>query len=88
MLDASEKGKGALCEVSIRGGLVLMSTAPEVFKWALEPDLRHWERIPASFVVTTATELDHERCAHPAPRQPLLTLSFPRLTQGTGERHE
>lgn len=88
MLDASGKGKGALCEVSIRGGMVLMSTAPEVFRWALEPDLRHWERIPASFVVTTATELGHERCAPSSPREPILTLSFPYLTQGTRARHE
>lgn len=65
-----------------------MSTAPKVFKWALEPDLRHWERIPAAFVVTTASDLGNERCAHPAPREPTLTLSFPSLAQGTRERHE
>lgn len=88
MLDASTKGKGALCEVSIHGGLVLMSTAPEVFKWALEPDLRHWERIPAAFVVTTASDLGDERCAPSSPREPTLTLSFPSLAKGTGGRHE
>ena len=88
MIDAAGEGKGALCEVSIRGGVVLMSTAPRVLRWALEPDLRHWERIPASFVVTTASDLGHERCAPSSARQPILTLSSPYLTQGTGERHE
>lgn len=88
MLDASGRGNGALCEISIRGGLVLMSTAPDVFKWALEPDLRHWERIPASFVVTTASGLAQEPCAPPPPHRPILTLSFPHLIQGTRERHE
>ncbi len=88
MLDASTRGKGALCEVSVHGGMVLMSTAPEVFKWALEPDLRHWERIPGSFVVTTASDLGDERCAPSSPRPPILPLSFPYLAQGTGARHE
>lgn len=79
MLDAGAKGKGALCEVSIRGGMVLMSTAPDVFKWALEPDLRHWERVPAAFVATTAPS--HEPCA---PSPPSLTIVQPRsLTKET-----
>lgn len=77
MIDAAGKGNGALCHISIRGGMVLMSTAPRVLKWALEPDLRHWERIPVAFVVTTAPELAQERCAPPASGQ-VLTISQPR----------
>jgi len=57
---------GSLCEVSVRSGTVLMSQAPKVLKWALEPDLRHWERIPATFVMTRATDLSQEPCARAA----------------------
>jgi len=72
MLDAGSKGKGALCEVSIRGGMILMSTAPKVFNWALEPDLRHWERLPAAFVATRAPT--QEPCAPGAPSLTILGL--------------
>lgn len=88
MIDAAGKGKGALCHVSVRGGLVLMSTAPRVLKWALEPDLRHWERIPAAFVVTTASGLTQERCTSSASLQPVLTISQPRVARGGSLRHE
>ncbi len=63
MLDAAGKGKGALCEIAIRGGAVLMSTAPHVLKGALEPDLRHWEQLPSAFLVTTASNRAQEPCA-------------------------
>lgn len=62
MLDAAGEGKGALCEIAIRGGVALMSTAPHVLRGALEPDLRHWEKIPSAFVVTTASDPAHEPC--------------------------
>jgi hypothetical protein len=63
MLDAAGEGKGALCEIAIRGGVALMSTAPHVLKGALEPDLRHWEQVPSAFVVTTASDPSREPCA-------------------------
>lgn len=65
-LDAAGKGKGALCEVAIRGGVVFISMAPKVLRGALEPDLRHWSHIPASFVVTSATDPADERCYYGA----------------------
>ena len=85
MLDAAGKGKGALCEVAVRGGVVLMSTAPGVFKWALEPDLRHWERLPAAFLVTTAPVPALERCAS---GEPSLTMLKPRMIRARATRHE
>ena len=63
-LDAVGKGKGALCEVAIRGGVVFMSMAPKVLRGALEPDLRHWSHVPAAFVITSATDPASERCYH------------------------
>lgn len=62
MLDAAGEGKGALCEVAIRGGVVFMSMAPKVLRGALEPDLRHWSHVPAAFVITSATDPANERC--------------------------
>ena len=62
-LDAAGNGKGALCELSVRGGLLLMSTAPAVLRGALEPDLRHWSHLPSAFVVTSEAEPRNERCS-------------------------
>ncbi len=62
VLDAAAKGKGALCQLSVLGGMALMSTAPEVLEGALQPDLRHWEHVPAAFVVTRASKPELEPC--------------------------
>jgi hypothetical protein len=67
VVDAAGKGNGRLCELSIRGGIVLMRQAPKVLKGALEPDFRHWERIPSAFVVTRASHLREEPCARDLP---------------------
>ena len=61
--DASGKGNGQLCELSLRGGIALMRQAPRVLKGALEPDFRHWEHVPSAFVVTRAARLQDEPCA-------------------------
>lgn len=61
-LDAAGKGKGVLCQLSIIGGMALISTAPRVLEGALRPDLRHWEDVPAAFVVTNASGPDLEPC--------------------------
>lgn len=67
MLDAAGDGKGALCEIAIRGGVAFMSTAPRVLKGALEPDLRHWEQVPSAFLVTMAPDSSREPCAKGNP---------------------
>ncbi len=61
---ASMGGQGSddLCEMSIRGGLELMEMAPTVFSQTIQPDLRHWERIPASILVTRASRVEREPC--------------------------
>jgi hypothetical protein len=65
MADAAIAGKhgGALCELSVKGGIVMMSKAPEVLEGALKPDLRHWEQLPAAFLVTSASSFWEEPCA-------------------------
>ncbi len=66
MLDAAGKGKGALCQLSVMGGMALMNTAPQVLEGSLRPDLRHWEEVPAAVVVTRASDPTKEPCL---PRQ-------------------
>ncbi|MCX5722256.1 MAG: hypothetical protein NT179_09555 [Nitrospirae bacterium] len=61
-LDVAAKGKGALCQLSVVGGVALMRTAPTVLEGALQPDLRHWEHVPAAFVVTRASSPELEPC--------------------------
>ena len=72
-LDAGLKGKGDLCRGSIEGGIGLMTKSPEVVRKTLEPDLRHWENVPAALLVTTAEEATAERC-------------FPYLSEGRARR--
>jgi len=62
VLDATNNGNGSLCQLSVIGGAALMRTAPAVLEGALEPDLRHWEHVPAAFVVTRASTPELERC--------------------------
>jgi len=62
ILDAAGKGSGALCRLSVVGGAALMRTAPAVMEGALRPDLRHWEHVPAAFVVTRASTPELEPC--------------------------
>jgi len=62
MLDAAANGKGALCQISVVGGMALMRTAPAVLEGALRPDLRHWEEVPAAVVVTRASKPELEPC--------------------------
>ena len=62
MIDAAGDGKGALCQLSVVGGIALMRTAPVVLEGALRPDLRHWEEVPAAIVVTKTSEPNLEPC--------------------------
>jgi hypothetical protein len=62
MLDVAANGKGSFCQLSVIGGMAMMSTAPAVLEGALQPDLRHWEHVPAAFVVTRASEPKLEPC--------------------------
>ncbi len=61
-LDASAGGDGSLCKASVKGGMVVMSKSREVLDYTLEPDLRHWDNVPASFLFTTAPDVEEESC--------------------------
>ncbi|MDN5940505.1 MAG: hypothetical protein L0H94_01365 [Nitrospira sp.] len=62
VLDAAANGNGSFCQLSVIGGVVLMSAAPAVLEGALQPDLRHWEHVPEAFVVTRASTPELEPC--------------------------
>ena len=62
VLDAAAKGNGGLCQLSVIGGVAMMRTAPAVIEGALQPDLRHWEHVPAAFVITRASKPELEPC--------------------------
>lgn len=61
-LDMYAQGEGALCEVSLKGGTALIKESPRVLRHALQPDLRHWDNVPASFLFTTASNVEDEKC--------------------------
>jgi len=60
--DMAAKGDGSLCKVSIQGGMAVMQESPHVFRYALRPDLRHWDNVPSSFLFTWASDLKDEPC--------------------------
>ena len=57
------RGSGDLCALSILGGAQLMGVAPTVFQNTVRPDLRHWNLVPAAFVITKAPDLESESCS-------------------------
>ena len=61
-LDASAKGDGSLCKVSLKGGVALMRQSPKVLRHTLRPDLRHWDNVPSGFLLTTAPDAKEEPC--------------------------
>jgi len=62
LLDGMMKGSGRLCEGSVRTGFEVMKESPQVVRKTIEPDLRHWENVPAAILVTTAEAPALERC--------------------------
>jgi len=61
-VDVVAEGKGALCQLSILGGVAVMQESPHVLRYALRPDLRHWDNIPSSFLFTWAPDIQDEPC--------------------------
>jgi hypothetical protein len=61
-LEGITRGAVNICQDAIRGGFEVMRESPEVIRKTLEPDLRHWENVPAAFLVTTAEAPAHESC--------------------------
>ena len=71
---------GDLCKMSIQGGMELMEMAPTVFTNTVRPDLRHWERLPAAFVLTRAPNLKSESCSTNQTRlHQLIPPTSPRI---------
>ena len=61
-VDMAAEGNGSLCKLSIHGGMALMQESPHVLRYALRPDLRHWDNVPSSFLFTLAPDVKDEPC--------------------------
>ncbi|WP_454062948.1 hypothetical protein [Candidatus Nitrospira salsa] len=68
-VDMASEGHGALCQLSILGGVAVMQESPHVLRYALRPDLRHWDNVPSSFLFTRAPDLQDEPCWRPVSTQ-------------------
>jgi len=68
-VDMAAEGNGSLCKLSIHGGMALMQESPDVLRYALRPDLRHWDNVPSSFLFTWASDVKDEPCWRNAPPQ-------------------
>jgi hypothetical protein len=68
-VDMAAKGDGSLCKVSIQGGMAVMQESPHVLRYALRPDLRHWDTVPSNFLFTLAPDLKDEPCWRNVPAQ-------------------
>jgi hypothetical protein len=60
--DAYAQGSGYICNASVKGGVAVMKQSPKVLKGTVHPDLRHWGNLPSSFLLTTADDLNQEKC--------------------------
>ena len=76
VVDANSKTNGELCRASIEGGSYLMAKSPEVVDFALKPDTRHWEKVPAAIYITRSDSLynvsdisQDEKCWRTLPEQ-------------------
>ncbi len=74
--DAYGHGNGILCQVSVKGGVAVMKESPKVLKGTVQPDLRHWENLPSSFLLTTAKDLSQEMCFTNLPADLKERLTF------------
>jgi hypothetical protein len=64
-LDAAldSRSSGALCQISIEGGVAIMAESDDVVEAALRPDLRHWEKVPEAIYVSAGKPAKASRCA-------------------------
>ncbi|MES2965038.1 MAG: hypothetical protein V4760_14225, partial [Bdellovibrionota bacterium] len=67
---ASEEGGAELCGHAVGAGVQIASHAGEMTSFAIRPDLRHWKKVPAGFVITTKNSLAEEKCTPPTPPPP------------------
>ena len=72
-LDVAGQGNGSLC---LRG-MALIRESPKVLRHTLRPDLRHWDNVPSSFLFTTASAIQNERCwRHVSAQDQRLTVKI------------
>ena len=57
---------GGICRASLEVGVALASQASDVTSFAIRPDLRHWKKVPAAFLLTTKDEIREDSCSSQA----------------------
>ena len=62
VLDAYAKVEGSLCRISLEGGMALIRESPNVLWGTIRPDLRHWDNVPSSFLLTSVEDDEREPC--------------------------
>ena len=72
--DAGISAKGHLCQVSIQGGAAVMASSGEVVRGTLQPDLRHWEKLPEAILVTNTLANGASKCQKAASRREVSRL--------------
>ena len=50
-VDIGMEGDGTLCQLSVRSGYAVAAKTDDVIDYALQPDLRHWERVPEAVLI-------------------------------------
>lgn len=61
------KGEGRPCEEAVKAGGYLISRSGDVVSFTLAPDLRHWNRVPAAVMITSASSDQKEDCWNSLP---------------------
>ena len=51
-----------VCQVSLAGAKFMMHSAADVTNYVLKPDMRHWQNVPAGFVITRRKHVASEPC--------------------------
>jgi hypothetical protein len=52
----------AFCNLSIQGGLAVMSLSDDIVTQTLKPDLRYWEEVPAAILVRAPDDHRQSKC--------------------------
>ena len=77
VLDGYAGSGGSLCRGAVEGGIALIRESPNVLWGTLRPDLRHWDNVPSSFLLTSVKDDEREPClTNLSERDRLKTIKF------------
>ncbi len=71
-VDAQIDSGDLLCQISIHSGSAMIAQSDDVVSGTLRPDLRHWERIPGGFIITSGKS--QKKCLSSLPQEDVRLL--------------